>query len=330
MADPVLLAEVTRGPFVESRHIGHAVISRADGSIVESWGNPDELVFARSACKLLQALPLVESGAGAGLSTEQLALACASHSAERRHIDLVRRWLGDLGLDEHALCCGPQASRDDQLAAEMIRKGEPVTSAFNWCSGKHSGFLTLARHLGASLDYVDLDNPVQKAVRETFEDMTGDVSPGFGFDGCSAPNFVSRLSGMAAAMARVATADDRSDVRSRAAVTLRDAMLTHPEMVAGSGGLDTELVKAAKEPVVLKSGAEGFYVAILPKQKLGVALKIAGGADPGAMVAITALMVRLGVLDGANPVVQRFLAPKIMNWAGLEVGGLRPAAGLTG
>ena len=280
MADPVLLAEVTRGPFVESRHIGHAVISRADGSIVESWGNPDELVFARSACKLLQALPLVESGAGAGLSTEQLALACASHSAERRHIDLVRRWLGDLGLDEHALCCGPQASRDDQLAAEMIRKGEPVTSAFNWCSGKHSGFLTLARHLGASLDYVDLDNPVQKAVRETFEDMTGDVSPGFGFDGCSAPNFVSRLSGMAAAMARVATADDRSDVRSRAAVTLRDAMLTHPEMVAGSGGLDTELVKAAKEPVVLKSGADGFYVAILPKQKLGVALKIAGGADP--------------------------------------------------
>lgn len=330
MPDPVLLVEATRGPFVESRHIGHAVISRADGTIVESWGNPDELVFARSAAKVLQALPLVESGAGAGLSTEQLALACASHSAERRHVALVRRWLGDLGLDEHALCCGPQASRDEQLAEDMIREGEPVTPAFNWCSGKHSGFLTVASHLGASLDYVDIDNPVQKAVRETFEDMTGDVSPGFGFDGCSAPNFVSRLRGMAAAMARVAAADERSDVRGRAAVALRDAMIAHPEMVAGSGRLDTELVRVAKEPVVLKSGADGFYVAILPKQKLGVALKIAGGADPGAMVAITALMVRLGVLDAANPVVQRFLAPKIMNWAGLEVGGLRPAAGLTG
>lgn len=328
MADAVLLAEATRGPFVESRHIGHAVIARADGSIVESWGNPDELVFARSAAKLLQALPLVESGAGAALSTEQLALACASHSAERRHIDLVRRWLGDLGLDEHALCCGPQASRDGQLAEDMIRRGEPVTSAFNWCSGKHSGFLTLARHLGATLDYVDIDNPVQKAVKAAFEDMTGEESPGFGFDGCSAPNFVSSLKGMAVALARVAAADEKSDVRSRAAVTLRDAMLAHPEMVAGTGRLDTELVKAAKEPVVLKSGADGFYIAILPSQKLGVALKIAGGADPGAMVAISALLVRLGVLDPADPRVAAFLTPKIRNWAGLEVGTLRPAAGL--
>ena len=330
MADPVLLAEATRGPFVESRHLGHGVIARADGTIVESWGNPDELVFARSAAKLLQALPLVESGAGVGLSTEQLALACASHSAERRHIERVRRWLGELGLDEHALCCGPQPSRDERLAEDMIRKGEAVTSAFNWCSGKHSGYLTVARHLRASLDYVDIDNPVQKAVREAFEDMTREDSPGFGFDGCSAPNFVSSLKGMAAALARVAAADERSDVRGRAAATLRNAMLAHPEMVAGNGRLDTELVAVAKEPVVLKSGADGFYVAILPKQKLGVALKVAGGADPGAMVAITALMVRLGVLDGANPVVQRFMTPKITNWAGLEVGGLRPAAGLAG
>lgn len=330
MADAELLVEVTRGPFVESRHIGHAVIARADGTIVESWGDPDALVFARSAAKPLQALPLVESGAGAGLSTEQLALACASHSAERGHVERVRRWLGDLGLDEHALCCGPQASRDDQLAEEMIRKGEPVTSAFNWCSGKHSGFLTLARHLGASLDYVDIDNPVQKAVREAFEDMTGEDSPGFGFDGCSAPNFVSSLKGMAAAMARVAAADERSDARGRAAVALRDAMLSHPEMVAGTGRLDTELVKVAAEPVVLKSGADGFYIAILPRQKLGVALKIAAGADPAAMVAITALMVRLGVLDAADPVVQRFMTPKITNWAGLEVGGLHPAGGLAG
>ncbi|MBT8414824.1 MAG: asparaginase [Boseongicola sp.] len=328
MANAELLVEATRGPFVESRHIGHAVIARSDGSIVESWGNPDELVFARSAAKLLQALPLVESGAGAGLSREQLALACASHSAERRHVEMVRRWLGDLGLDEHALCCGPQASRDDQLAEEMIREGEPVTSAFNWCSGKHSGFLTVARHLGASLDYVDVDNPVQKAVREAFEDMTGEDSPGFGFDGCSAPNFVSSLKGMAAAMARVAVAEDRSDARGRAAVALRDAMLAHPEMVAGRGRLDTELVKAAKEPVVLKSGADGFYVAVLPQQKLGVALKIAGGADPGAMVAITALLVRLGVFEADDPRVGAFLTPKIRNWGGLEVGMLRPAAGL--
>jgi len=208
----------------------------------------------------------------------------------------------------------------------MIRTGEPVTAAFNWCSGKHSGFLTLAKYLGASFDYVDIDNPVQKSVRDAFEDMTGEDSPGFGFDGCSAPNFVSTLKGMAAALARVAAADGKSDARSRAAVTLRDAMLAHPEMVAGCGRLETELVKAAKETVVLKSGADGFYVAILPEQRLGVALKIAGGADPGAMVAITALLVRLGVFEADDPRVLAFLTPKIRNWGGLEVGTMRPAA----
>ncbi|QMU58745.1 MAG: asparaginase [Boseongicola sp.] len=328
MSDPVLLAETTRGPFVESRHFGHAVISRADGSIVESWGNPTELVFARSAAKILQALPLVESGAGTSLSTERLALACASHSAERRHVEMISDWLGDLGLDEHALCCGPQASRDEALAEEMIKTGEPVTRAFNWCSGKHSGFLTLSKHLGAELDYVNIDHPVQLAVREAFEDMTGMDSPGFGFDGCSAPNFATNLSAMARAMAVIAAAEDRADVRGKAASELCRAMIAHPEMVGGEGRVDTELMRVAREPVAIKSGAEGFYVAIIPGQKLGIALKVSDGASRGSEVAIAALLVRLGVLDINHPVVSGILAQTLTNWAGLAVGSVRPAEGL--
>lgn len=328
MHEPQLLAEATRGPFVESRHVGHAVIAHASGRIVESWGDADALVYARSAAKSLQALPLVMSGAASSLSRQQLALACSSHSAETRHIELVRRWLGDLGLDEHALCCGPQPSRDEDLAEDMIRSGTPVTPAFNWCSGKHSGFLTLAKHLGASLDYVDVENPVQIAVRDAFEDITGEDSPGYGFDGCSAPNFASSLKGMARAMAKMAGSGDQSDMRGRAAATLLDAMLAHPEMVAGTGRLDTELVKHANEPVVLKSGAEGFYVAMVPGQKIGIALKCADGADRASMVAITALLVRLGVLDASNPGVTAFLRPTLRNWAGLEVGEIRPAEAL--
>lgn len=328
MPDPQLLAEATRGPFVESRHVGHAVIAHASGRVVESWGDAEALIYARSASKCLQALPMVMSGAATSLTRKQLALACSSHSAETRHIELVRGWLSDLGLDEHALCCGPQPSRDEALAEEMIRSGTPVTPAFNWCSGKHSGFLTLAKHLGASLDYVDIGNPVQVAVRDAFEEITGEDSPGYGFDGCSAPNFASSLAGMARAVARVAGSADQSDTRGRAAAVLLDAMLAHPEMVAGTGRLDTELVKHAKEPVVLKSGAEGFYTAIIPGQKLGIALKCADGADRAAMVAITALLVRLGVLSDSDPGVRAFLNPKIRNWAGLEVGELRPSPGL--
>jgi len=330
MADAVLLAEATRGPFVESTHFGHAVIARADGSIVESWGDPQALVYARSAAKMIQALPLVESGAGAGLATEQLALACASHSGERVHLARVNRWLDDLGLDDHALCCGPQASSDPDFAADMIRENAVLPRALNECSGKHAGFLMVNKHLGGSSIYVDPDHPVQKAVREAFEDVTGRDSPGFGIDGCSAPNFATALSGVARAMAVYASADGKSDVRSKAAVALRDAMIAHPDMVAGTGRNCTLLMRAASEPVAVKYGAEGFFVAVLPRQKLGIALKVSDGATRGAAAAIAALLVRVGALDPAHPVAADFLERPILNRDRLVTGVVRPAAGIAG
>jgi len=330
MADAVLLAQATRGPFVESSHLGHAVIARADGSIVESWGNPDELVFARSSAKMIQALPLVESGAGAGLTAEQLALACASHAGERVHLSRVNRWLDDLGLDDHALCCGPQASSDPDFANHMIRQGTDLPRALNECSGKHAGFLTLNQHLGGGADYIDPDHPVQRAVREAFEDVKGRDSPGLGIDGCSAPNFATALRGVARAMAVYASADGKPDARSKAAVALRDAMITHPDMVAGTGHNCTLLMRAASEPVAVKYGAEGFFVAMLPRQNLGVALKVSDGAMRGAAAAIAALLVRLGALDPSHPVVGDFLERPVKNRDGLVTGVVRPAAGLAG
>ena len=328
MADAVRMAEVTRGPILESVHDGHAVIARPDGTVVESWGDPALVTLPRSSVKILQALPLLESGAGAELSSEQLALACASHSGERMHVARVAAWLSDLGLDEHALCCGPQPSRDDALAEEMIRAGEPVTRLFNNCSGKHAGFLTLARHLGAGPDYVEPDHPVQKAVRAAFEEMTGETSPGYGIDGCSAPNFATRLSALATAMARVAAAEDGADARQSAAVRLREAMMTHPELVAGTGRACTAIMRAATEPLAVKTGAEGVFIAILPRQKLGVALKIADGATRASEAAIVALLVRLGALDPAHPDVAGYLKKPILNWDGLVTGAVTPAPAL--
>ena len=328
MTEAVPLAEIYRGKFLESLHLGHAVVSRADGEIVEAWGNPDLVVLPRSSIKMMQALPLLETGAGSDLSTERLALACASHSGERRHVEEVGRWLADLGLDEHALCCGPQISRNPELRDQMIRSGEPVTRLFNNCSGKHAGFLTVARHIGAGLDYVDPENPVQKGVREAFEDMCGEDSPGFGIDGCSAPNFAASLKGIAMAMARFAVAGQGSDARDTAAARLRDAMMAHPEFVSGKGRACAHLMQAAKGRAAIKTGAEGFYTAILPKLGLGVALKVADGATRASEIAIAAILVRLGALDPKDPMVAGFLHRPILNWDGLKTGFERPAEGL--
>ena len=313
---PEPMVEILRGPFVESRHMGHAVVANAQGDVIESWGNPTEIILPRSSAKMLQALPLLESGAGAHLSMEQLALACASHSGETRHIDRVTDWLGEMGLDETALCCGTQASGDRALRHKMIRDGQAPTRIMNNCSGKHTGFLTLALHLKADLNYVDPSHPVQVHVKSAFEETCNETSPGFGIDGCSAPNFAVSLKGLAQGMARFATAGRGSGVRDAAMAKLRDAMIAHPKLLSGEGRACAALIEAAKGRAAVKTGAEGVFVAILPDQGLGIALKIVDGATRASEVAIAALLARLGVIDAAHPMLNR----PIKNWDGLITG----------
>ena len=324
MSQPAPLVEIIRGPFVESRHSGHAVIANAAGEVIEHWGDPGKIILPRSSAKMLQALPLLESGAGAGLTGEQLALACASHSGENRHVQKVGDWLAQMGLTADHLICGPQASRDRGLRHAMTRAGEAPCRLHNNCSGKHAGFLALARHLKADLAYVKPDNPVQIAVRAAFEEVCGEASPGFGVDGCSAPNFAVSLAGLARAMARFAGAGHGGGARDSAMVALRDAMIAHPELVSGKGRACAILMQAAKGAAAVKTGAEGVFVAILPKQKLGVALKIEDGATRAAEVAIAALLARLGVIDTAHPMLDR----PVRNWDGMVTGAERPVPGL--
>ena len=324
----VPMAEIWRGPFLESVHLGHAVICGADGEIVQAWGDPTVVVMPRSSSKMLQALPLIESGAADahGLTTEQLALSCASHQGAAIHTDRVNAWLGNLGLSDSDFRCGPQEPSDRPTMEALIRAGEKPCQVHNNCSGKHAGFLTLTRHLKAGPDYVTPDHAVQQACLEAFESVTGESSPGFGIDGCSAPNFATTLHGMARAMAFFAAAEEGSGVRASAAARLAKAMRLHPELVAGEGRACTELMRAMEGRVALKTGAEAFFIAIIPEKKLGVALKVVDGGTRGAEAAITAILVQLGLLDAAHPAARKRLNAPIRNWNGIETGMIRPGA----
>ncbi|MDA7429732.1 asparaginase [Primorskyibacter aestuariivivens] len=316
------LVELWRGPILESLHHGHAVICDEQGGIVEAWGDPDAVILPRSSVKMIQALPLLTSGAGKSLSTEQLALACASHNGAAIHTDRVRTWLADLGLSDDDLRCGPQFP-DDRAAREgLIKSDASPCQVHNNCSGKHCGFLTLNRHLGGGPDYVDPDHPVQKSVLEAFETVTGESSPGFGIDGCSAPNFAASLHGIARAMAWFASAAERSDTMSRAAAQLVEAMHTHPELVAGEKRACTELMRAM-DGVAIKTGAEAVFIGILPEQKRGIAVKIADGSTRASEAVIAQLLVRLGALDPDHPSTRRRVNASVLNRRKVEVGLIR-------
>lgn len=320
------LIALWRGGQRESLHLGHAVICDSKG-VVEAWGNPAKTIFPRSSCKMIQALPLIESGAAdaARLTERQLALACASHSGAAIHVDAVNQWLSALDLAEGDLRCGCHMPRDTDEKHRLIRAGTAPCQIHNNCSGKHTGFLTLNRHLGAGPDYEQVDHPVQKAVRSAFEEVTAETSPGFGIDGCSAPNWSCTVEGLAHAMASFAAAG--CDRRGLAMRRLTEAMCQSPELVAGEGRACTLLMRAMRGRVAVKTGAEGVFVAILPDEGLGVALKIADGATRASEAAMTAILAHLRVLDPADPTVSRFLTGPIRNWRGMATGELRAAPG---
>lgn len=325
----VEMVELWRGGLLESTHRGHAVICDDTGAIVASWGDPGRVIFPRSSCKMLQALPLLESGAAEahGLSDAHIALSCASHQGAALHVNMASRWLADLGLGEPDLRCGSHEPYDRDERDRLILAHEAPCQLHNNCSGKHSGFLTTVKHLKAGPEYVELDHPLQKAIKAATEEVTDETSAGFGIDGCSAPNFAMSVTGLARGMASFAKARDAGSARERAMHRLTRSMAAHPELVAGEGRACTELMRAMQGRVAIKTGAEAVFVAIIPEKKLGVALKIEDGNARASEAALVAILTRLGVLDAAHPMAQKRLPAPQINCRGTRTGELRLAPG---
>lgn len=322
---------VSRGPMVESRHKVIAVISDANGSIFKSWGDVSQSIYLRSAIKPIQALPLVESGAAEAfnLTAKELSLACASHTGEPIHVEAVTAWLDRIGLDIGALECGIHWPSYDPAARALATAGQEPTPAHNNCSGKHSGFLTTAVHLGEDpRGYIRLEHPVQQRIVKTLEDFTGlDLSNApTGIDGCSIPTIGIPLDKAALAFARFADPSKLSADRAAACHRIQESIAQYPEMMAGSERLCTALNGAAKGKVVVKTGAEGVFLAALPEQGLGIAIKALDGTTRGAEVALGALLDQLGVMTAEmHSACDPFVQPVLCNRNHMVVGKIEAA-----
>jgi len=329
VADPVLV-EVTRGTLVESVHRGAVAICDADGNLLFGLGDVALPVYPRSALKPIQALPLVESGAAEAfaLGEDEIALACASHSGEPMHTDRVEAWLERLGLGESDLACGVHPARYEPVRDEVIRRGEKPTRLHNNCSGKHAGFLTLARHWNVSVaGYERHDHPVQQAVEKTLGELSGIAGElPWAVDGCAAPIFALPLAAFARSLAQFAAPETQAPGRAAAARRIASAMMARPELVAGTGRVCTALMRAGRGRVAVKTGAEGVYAAIVPGHGLGIALKIDDGAGRAAETAIAFLLGRMGLVD--PDAVGDIITAPIRNTRDATVGERRPARAL--
>ncbi len=291
-------------------------------------GDATAPVFPRSAIKALQALAMMESGAADryGLTDEELALTCASHSGEPAHVAGVERMLAKIGLDPSALRCGAHWPISQTAAAALARSGAP-SALHNNCSGKHAGFLCLACAMGAeTADYFRPQHPVQRRVRAVLEDFTGAIlaEDVCAIDGCSVPTWAVPLRNLACGFAKFATGHGLTRERTAAATRLREACARQPWYVAGTGRFCTEIMQLFGVRVFVKTGAEGVYCGALPELGLGIAVKCDDGAARAAQAIMAAIIARFLPLDAAQQAsLATYTRPVLRNWNGFEVGSLR-------
>ena len=326
---PAPLSEVTRGRIVESVHFGAVAVVDRDGRVLRAAGDPFRLTFTRSALKPVQALPFTAAGGVErfGFSQAQVALMCASHSGEPRHVEAVTDMLTRARCTPAELQCGTHAPGFYEARGELPPP-PPYSPLQHNCSGKHSGMLAWCEQCGESkADYLAFDHPLQTAIRRAVATFTGVAESRLeaGIDGCSAPNYAVPLAALARAFARLASADVDADY-GMAPRALADAMMKHPAMVSGEGRSDLALMQAGRGDWVTKIGAEGVQAIGIRSQGLGIAIKVSDGQKRGLYPAIVAVLDELGLLDApAREVLTPWASRIVRNYRGIETGAVRPA-----
>ena len=310
-------------------HAGSVAVVDRHGRLLYAAGDAHTLTFTRSALKPLQALPFVAGGGVErfGYTQPQVALLCASHSGEPRHVDAVADMLARAGNTVDELQCGTHAPTYFELRGELPPP-PPYSPLAHNCSGKHSGMLAWCVQCGyGKHDYLAFEHPLQQAIRRAVSRFTATPEDQLaaGVDGCSAPNYAVPLSGLAHAFARLATADVDADY-GRAPKALADAMTAHPEMVSGERRNDLALMRAGRGDWVTKIGAEGVQAIGIRSRGWGIAIKVADGNSRGLHPATVAVLDQLELLDeAAKGALATWGHPLVKNYRGIVTGDIRAA-----
>lgn len=325
-----LIVEVLRGPIVESLHQVMAVVVNEVGSMTQYWGNPQFLTVPRSAIKMLQALPLIESGAADhyGLDERHIALACGSHRGEKEHLAALQEWAEKVGIKESELVCAPHLPYDEASAHEMIRRHHAPTAFCNNCAGKHLAIITTCKHLNEDpTGYEKYEHVAQKRLRKVLtETMKVDhAKVSLGVDGCGIPSYGVPLLSMAQGMASLINSKE-APLRKAAAERVLRAVRNQPFYTSGSDNFATAVIEKTQGRCIVKGGAEGVYCVVMPEKRIAFAVKAADGAGRAAQMVTASLLLNLGGMTAEEfKSLSKFTQPSVSNWKGDVVGQIRIA-----
>jgi len=320
----VPLALVTRGRAVESMHCGSIAVVDRHGNLLCGAGDPWFLTMTRSSLKPFQAMPFVAAGGVErfGYTQAQVALLCASHAGEPRHVEAVADMLARSGSAAADLQCGTHAPGYYETRGE-VPPPPPYSPLAHNCSGKHSGMLAYCVQCGWPREtYLADDHPLQQSIRRAVAHFTATSEADLiaGIDGCSAPNYAVPLGRLAQGFAQLA-ATTADTVYGAAPRILADAMVAHPEMVSGEGRTDLALIRAGRGDWVAKIGAEAVQAIGLRGDGVGIAVKVADGGKRVLRPVVASVLDQLGLLDAERrAALAEWFAPVVRNYRGIATG----------
>ena len=322
------VAVVTRGDAVDAWHAAAVAVVNGDGRVTHALGDPELVTFTRSAIKPLQALPLCLTGARDALAIdeEELALAAASHDGGDAQRAIAARLLAKAGARADQLLCGAHWPIGMRVAGRHPCAGEDRDPLRHNCSGKHAGFLAVARVLGvAPARYLDPDSAVQRAVKRAVAETceVDETSLRTGTDGCSAPNFALPLAALARGFKNLATRGPSGAPLDAALARVRAAMQAHPRLVSGPARFDHDLAGAFGARMVSKGGAEALQAIGFSDPPLGIAVKVLDGGERALAPICLAVLAALGLLDSPPPPsLAHRIRPAVTNHRGTETGAI--------
>jgi len=325
-----VLVKVTRNGLTECMHRGDIAVVDYNGNLLRKTGDPFKFTYMRSAAKFFQALNPVLCGAGGHFefTDREYAITCGSHYAEPIHLKTVDSILRKAGLTAEAIQGGTVTSLKWTYALELASRGETLTPLHSDCSGKHAGMLASAVFQGLSTNtYLQPGHPVQQQILDIISAITQYPKSQIqiGIDGCSAPVHAMPLYYMALGFARFAKSQVLDTSTARAANKLFHAATKHPEMLAGTNGFCSDLVKVSNGKLIGKIGAEGVYCVGIKDQGTGIAVKVENGNMNMLPPVIMKILEDLSVLNNDEMhALRHYRCPANLNDVETEVGAIRP------
>jgi len=321
-----IITYVTRGKIIESVHESKCVIKDYDYKTIFTTNNDNDLVYPRSAIKIFQAIPFINSKAYKKfqLSEEQIAISCASHYGEKEHLKILNKWINKIKINKIHLQCGIHNPLNINSSNELLLSGAKPHQLHNNCAGKHLGMISGCLTNGMSIkNYINMNHPYQKLIRNYLEQFTETkiTNKQKGVDGCSAPQYAFPLKNLSISMINLIKHFREDMACSDEINLLLKAIAKYPYLTGSRIKYDSQLMVATKGKIFSKWGAEGVLLFAHKEKKIGGVIKVKDGNERAIPSIANEILKKLSLINKKEAkVLSKWSNQTLLNHAKIKIG----------